>query len=124
VSDIKKRFNDPDDPLRFIVGSKSLESGHNLQHGGTVTFHLDIPDSYASFQQRNARVFRKGQDVNTHTYVLSGMNPFDMRGEDIMETKRKEQGILGNPRDVESMDDTGFAGILHKYEQEAIHGQK
>jgi len=119
ITKLKKRFNDPDDPLRFIIGTKSLESGHNLQHGGTVTFHLDIPDSYAAFQQRNARVFRKGQDRDTHAYVLSGTNPFDMRGEDIMETKRKEQEILGNPRDVEAMDDTGFIGLLNRYEREA-----
>ena len=122
VTELKRRFNDPNDPLRFIVGSKSLESGHNLQHGGTVTFHLDIPDSYASFQQRNARVFRKGQDRDTSSYVLSGLNPFDMRGEDLMETKRKEQGILGNPRSVDAMDDTGFIGILNRYETEATGG--
>lgn len=122
ISKLKKKFNDPDDPLRFIIGTKSLESGHNLQHGGTVTFHLDIPDSYAAFQQRNARVFRKGQDRDTHAYVLSGTNPFDMRSEDIMDTKRKEQEILGNPRDVEAMDDTGFIGLLNKYEKEAEGG--
>jgi SNF2 family DNA or RNA helicase len=120
VAKLKKRFNDPDDPLRFIIGTKSLESGHNLQGGGTVTFHLDIPDSYASFEQRNARVHRKGQDRDTNTYVLSGTNPFDMRGEDILETKQKEQSILGNPREVEAMDDTGFIGILNKYERASV----
>jgi hypothetical protein len=119
VTGLKKRFNNPDDPLRFIIGTKSLESGHNLQGGGTVTFHLDIPDSYASFEQRNARIFRKGQDRDTKSYVLSGMNPYDMRGEDILETKKKEQSILGNSREIESMDDTGFLGILNKYEKEA-----
>ncbi|MCK4817274.1 hypothetical protein KA005_16000, partial [bacterium] len=116
--ELKRRFNNPDDPLRFVVGTKSLESGHNLQHGGSVTFHLDIPDSYAAFEQRNARIFRKKQDQDTSTYVLSGSNPYDMRGEDIMETKRKEQGILGNPREIESMDDSGFLGLLNKYEAE------
>jgi ADP-ribose pyrophosphatase YjhB (NUDIX family) len=118
VRKLKKRFNDPDDPLRFIVGTKSLESGHNLQGGGTVTFHLDIPDSYSAFEQRNARVFRKGQNRDTHTYVLSGNNPLDMRGEDILETKRREQGIMGNPRGVSGADDTGFFGLLNKLEKE------
>lgn len=119
VRELKRRFNDPDDPLKFIIGTKSLESGHNLQGGGTVTFHLDLSDSYAGFEQRNARIDRKGQDRDTTTYVLSGMNPYDMRGEDILETKRKEQSILGNPREIESMDDTGFLGMLNKYEAEA-----
>ena len=119
---LKARFNDPDDPLRFIIGSKSLESGHNLQHGGTVTFHLDMPDSHAVKQQREARVFRRGQDKDTNTYTLSGLNPLDMRAEDIVETKRREMGILGNPRSVDAMDDTGFIGILNRHEAEATGG--
>jgi len=117
VRKAKAAFNDPENPLKFIIGTKSLEAGHNLQGGGTVTFHLDIPDTYAAFDQRNARIFRKGQDRDTKTYVLSGTNPLDMRKEDIMETKRKEMGILGNPRDIEGMDDTGFLGLLNKYEE-------
>ena len=118
LSKIKEKFNDPGNPMRFIVGTKSLESGHNLQSGGTVTFHLDIPDSQASLNQRTARVFRKGQDKDTTSYVLSGLNPMDMRSEDILETKKKEMGILGNPRDIEAMDDTGFIGMLNKYEED------
>lgn len=115
---LKAAFNDPGNPLRFIVGTKSLESGHNLQAGGSVTFHLDIPDSAAAFDQRNARVFRKGQNIDTSTYVLSGLNPLDMRSEDLMATKRKEMSILGNPRSVSSNDDTGFLGMLNKYEED------
>lgn len=119
LNKIKAAFNDPGNPMRFIIGTKTLESGHNLQGGGTVTFHLDIPDSQASFDQRNARVFRKGQDRDTSTYVLSGNNPMDMRSEDILETKKKEMGILGNPREVDAMDETGFIGLLKRYETEA-----
>jgi len=117
VRKIKAAFNDPANPLKFIVGTKSLETGHNLQGGGTVTFHLDIPDTYAAFDQRNKRIYRKGQDRDTKTYVLSGTNPLDIRKEDIMETKRREMGILGNPRDIEGMDGTGFLGLLNKYEK-------
>ena len=120
VRKLKAAFNDPDNPKRFIIGTKSLESGHNLQGGGTVTFHLDIPDTYAAFEQRNKRIHRKGQDRDTKAYVLSGNNPLDMRKEDILETKRREMGIMGNPRDIEGMDDTGFLGLLNKYEQEGL----
>lgn len=113
---VKAAFNDMDNPLRFIIGTKSLESGHNLQAGGTVTFHLDLPDSAASLDQRDARINRNGQDRDTSTYILSGNNPMDMRSEDIIESKRKEMGTLGNPREVDAMDDTGFIGLLAKYE--------
>lgn len=122
LAKIKARFNDPGDPLRFIVGTKTLESGHNLQHGGTVSFHLDIPDSQAAMNQRNARVFRKGQDRDTTSYLLSGLNPMDMRGEDMLSTKKREMSILGNPREIEAMDDTGFIGMLNRYEQEVMSG--
>ena len=123
LNKLKAAFNDPGNPLRFIVGTKSLESGHNLQAGGTVTFHLDIPDSAAAFDQRNARIFRKGQDKDTSTYVLSGLNPVDMRSEDLMLTKRKEMSIVGNPRSVSSNDDSGFLGLLNKYEED-VRGAK
>jgi hypothetical protein len=119
IERIKAEFNDPDGKIRFIVGTKAIEAGHNLQSGGSVTFHLDIPDTYAAFEQRNKRVHRKGQDRDTHTYVLSGFNPLDMRKEDIMETKRREMSILGNPREIEGMDGTGFLGLLNKQEAES-----
>lgn len=116
---IKSSFNDPAGKIQFIVGTKAIESGHNLQHGGTVTHHLDIPDTYAAFNQRNARVHRKGQENDTTTYLYSGKTPLDMRKEDIMNTKQKESGILGNTREVESMDETGFYGLLNKFKGES-----
>lgn len=119
IRDAKAAFNDTDNPLRFIVGTKSLEAGHNLQAGGTVTFHLDIPESYAGLEQRNKRVHRRGQTKDTSTYILSGDNPLDMRREDLLETKRREMGIMGNPREVVDMDGTGFLSLLNKHEAEA-----
>jgi hypothetical protein len=119
----KEEFNDANSSVKFLLGTKSLESGHNLQHGGRVTFHLDIPDSKAALDQRTARVFRKGQQQDTSTYIMSGVNPYDMRSEDLLDRKAKEMGILGNPREVESMDDTGFIGMLNKYESEMRGGK-
>lgn len=123
AEELKRRFNDPADPLRFLIGTKTLESGHNLQAGGTVNFHMDIPDSYAAKSQREARTYRKGQTKDTHSYLLSGNNPYDMSAEDNLGRKEKESGILGNPREVEAMDDTGFIGLLNKYEREAQGGR-
>ena len=116
---VKAAFNDPDNPIRFIIGTKSAESGHNLQRGGTVNFSLDIPDSAAALGQRNARTARKGQERDTTSYILSGMNPMDMRAEDRIDVTGKEMSILGNPREVSAMDDSGFIGLLNKYESEA-----
>jgi len=116
VRKVKQAFNDPGNPLRFIIGTKSLEAGHNLQGGGTVTFQLDLPDTYASFDQRNKRIYRKGQNKDVKTYVLSGHNPYDMRREDILDTKKREMGLMGNPREIENMDESGFLALMRKYE--------
>lgn len=113
VDKIKADFNDPDNPLRFIIGTKSLENGHNLQHGGTVNFHLDIPQTYASFDQRNKRTYRKKQDRDVTSYILRSDTPFDMTKMDIMEKKEREMKILGNPRHLESMDESGFLAELN-----------
>jgi superfamily II DNA or RNA helicase len=119
VEEAKAAFNNLDNPARFIIGTKSLENGHNLQHGGTVTFQYDIPDTYASFDQRNKRIYRRGQNRDVKTYVLSGLNPLDMRKEDILQKKKREMEILGNPREIEGFDEDGFLSLLNQYEQEA-----
>lgn len=119
VERAKKAFNDPDSPVRFIVGTKSLESGHNLQ-GGTYTIHLDQPDTWKSFEQRTKRVYRRGQTHDTNTIVLSGTNPYDIRREDLLKRKRGETEILGNPREIEAYDDTTFLGLLNRHETEAL----
>ncbi|KKN30948.1 hypothetical protein LCGC14_0829010 [marine sediment metagenome] len=118
VEETKKKFNDPGDKMRFLIGTKSLENGHNLQYGGTVTFHLDVPQTYASFDQRNKRVYRRGQDKDVTTYLLVSDSPFDIGREDILSTKKRETEILGNPRAIEQMDDTGFMAILNGLEKE------
>jgi len=118
VEDSKKEFNDQDSKVRFLIGTKSLENGHNLQHGGTVTFNLDIPDTYSSFEQRMKRVYRHGQDRDVSTYLLVSDSPYDVSKEDILEKKERETKILGNPREIEGMDETGFLGILNSMERE------
>ena len=113
VDRVKAAFNDPENPMRFLIGSKSLETGHNLQHGGTVTFHLDIPNTAAAFDQRNKRIYRKGQTKDTSTYILRSKTPFDMSKMDIMERKKREMSILGNPRSIEMNDESGFMAMMN-----------
>jgi len=114
----KAEFNNPESKVRFIIGTKSLEAGHNLQFGGTVTFHYDIPPTFASFDQRNKRIFRKGQNKDVATYVLESNSPFDMSKRDILDRKEREMDILGNPREIEGHDETGLLGILNSIEKE------
>jgi len=112
----KKAFNDKSSPVRFIIGTKSMEEGHNLTNG-TVNFHLDQPDSHASVDQRNKRTYRRGQDKDVTSYTMSGNNPWDIRKEAIIRRKKRESSILGNPQEIEGMDGTGFLSYLNKAEQ-------
>lgn len=117
VEEGKKFFNDPDSKVRFMIGTKSLENGHNLQNGGTVTFHLDIPQTYASFDQRNKRIYRRGQNKDTNTYLLVSEAPYDVSRKDILTKKKKEMDIMGNTRHVEGYDESGFLAALNYREQ-------
>ena len=111
-------FNNPDSPVKFLIGTKSMEAGHNLQ-GGTVNFHLDQPMTFAAKDQREKRTYRKGQNKNVKTYTLSGNNPYDLRMEDIVKRKKRETEILGNPQEIEGMDGTGFLSFLNRFEKES-----
>jgi len=120
VRNSKAAFNDPDSPVRFIIGTKSMEAGHNLQ-GGTVNFHLDQPMTFAAKDQREKRTYRKGQKKDVKTYTLSGQNPHDLRMEDIIKRKKRETEILGNPQEIEGMDGTGFLSYLNRFEKETVN---
>jgi len=109
----KAAFNDPDSGVKFIVGTKSLEAGHNLQFGGTVTFNYDLPPTYASIEQRNKRIFRKGQDKDVSTYTLVSNSPFDISKKNIIEKKKREMEILGNPSYLEPYDESGLLEMLN-----------
>lgn len=118
INKLKADFNNPDSKIKFLVGTKSLENGHNLQMGGTVTFHLDVPNTYAAFDQRNKRIYRRGQDRDVTSYLVSSDTPYDFSKEDILQTKKKEMAILGNPRAIEEYDEDGFLAMLNQVEKE------
>ena len=52
------------------------------------------------------------------TYLISFDTPFDFGREVILQTKKKEMGIMGNPRSVEEYDEEGFLGMLNQLEKE------
>jgi len=48
------------------------------------------------------------------TYLVSSDTPFDYGREDILQTKKKEMSILGNPRTIEQYDEDGFLTMLNQ----------
>jgi len=122
VSKTKAAYNDPSSKLKFLIGTKSVEAGLNLQHGGRVTFHLDVPMDEASKDQREGRQFRRGQSQDCHSYMLVTETPFDINKVDMMERKGREMKILGNPSSVEAKDESGFLSMLNSVEKENGYG--
>lgn len=122
VSRTKATYNDPSSKLKFLIGTKSVEAGLNLQHGGRVTFHLDVPMDEASKNQREGRQFRRGQEQDCHSYMLVTETPFDINKIDMMERKGREMKILGNPASTENKDESGFLAMLNQVEKETGYG--
>ena len=69
--DIKQAFNDPDSPLRILVGTDSASEGLNLQRMCRYVSHFEIPWNPMKLEQRNGRVDRHGQarDVEIFHYT-------------------------------------------------------
>lgn len=69
--DIKQAFNDPDSPLRVLVGTDSASEGLNLQRMCRYVSHYEIPWNPMKLEQRNGRVDRHGQarDVEIFHYT-------------------------------------------------------
>lgn len=60
--DVKQAFNDPDSPMRILVGTDSASEGLNLQHMCRYVSHYEIPWNPMRLEQRNGRVDRHGQE--------------------------------------------------------------
>jgi SNF2 family DNA or RNA helicase len=105
-----------DPKARFLLGTSALSTGHNgLQNVATTQINFDRPYTYAEQAQRNASLYRTGQDKDVNTYYMSSYHPYDVQAEDIVETKRRRGEMMGNPRDVEGWDDSGFLTYLQRY---------
>ena len=68
---IKRAFNDPDNPVRVLVATDAASEGLNLQETARYLLHFDIPWNPARLEQRNGRLDRHGQarDVSTWHFV-------------------------------------------------------
>jgi hypothetical protein len=114
---LKERINDPNDPLRFLVGTETLATGHNLQ-GATFIHHVDIPQSKAQSDQQDARSYRKGQESDVDTVHFHSNDPNDINKRFNFKRKTKESQLVGNESSVAGIDDGGFGAMLHQVSKE------
>lgn len=56
--DVKRAFNDPDDPVRILIATDAAREGVNLQAYCADLFHFDLPWNPGRMEQRNGRIDR------------------------------------------------------------------
>lgn len=77
--DIKEAFNDPDSPLRILVGTDSASEGLNLQRMCRYVSHYEIPWNPMRLEQRNGRVDRHGQERDVEIFHYTSDEQADQK---------------------------------------------
>lgn len=78
-ADVKRAFNDPDHPVRILVGTDAASEGLNLQKTARLLLHFDVPWNPSVLDQRNGRLDRHGQARDVHIYHFDSEHDADTR---------------------------------------------
>lgn len=101
--ELVERFGRKDDPIRVLVCSDVASEGLNLHYFCHRLVHFDLPWSLMTFQQRNGRVDRYGQQHQPHiVYLFTETVNEKIRGDlrilEILERKDEQANFnLGDP---------------------------
>jgi superfamily II DNA or RNA helicase len=68
--EVVEAFGNEASPLRLLIASDVASEGINLHYLSHRLIHFDIPWSLLTFQQRNGRIDRYGQEKQPHLYYL------------------------------------------------------
>lgn len=117
VEKLKARINDPDDPLKILVGTDSLATGHNLQ-GASFVVKVDPNISSAQADQQNARSYRNGQDKDVSIINIRSNDPNSINKRYNLRKKGRESDLMGNPSHIAARAESGFGSILAGLERE------
>ena len=108
---IVKAFGDSAAKTRLLICSDVASEGINLHHMAHRMIHFDIPWSLLTFQQRNGRIDRYGQTRTPEiTYLFTNNAGCGVRGdariwEILIEKDRQVQKNIGDPRELEFLED-------------------
>ncbi|MCP5557691.1 MAG: DEAD/DEAH box helicase [Verrucomicrobiaceae bacterium] len=106
---IVEQFGSKSSPLRILVASDVASEGINLHYLSHRLIHFDIPWSLLTFQQRNGRVDRYGQQKQPHLYYLLTQSDH-LRGdgrilEILIEKDEQVQKNIGDPSEFTGIHD-------------------
>jgi len=114
---VVEAFGSADSPVRLLIASDVASEGINLHHQAHRLIHFDIPWSLLTFQQRNGRIDRYGQNLRPEIYYLltESMNA-KIRGDQrilelLVERDIEVQRNIGDPSE--------FTGLYTVEDEEA-----
>ncbi len=76
--DIKKAFNDTDDPVRILLATDAAAEGLNLQETARHVLHYEVPWNPSRLEQRNGRLDRHGQARTVYCYHFTSEDDADL----------------------------------------------
>lgn len=118
---IVEAFGNEASPLRVLLASDVASEGINLHYLSHRLIHFDIPWSLLTFQQRNGRVDRYGQEKQPQLhYLLTESRHPQIRGDQrileiLIQKDEQVQANIGDPAE--------FTGLHSPEEEEAAVGR-
>jgi hypothetical protein len=99
----------------ILVVTDSCQTGLNLQRGKAL-LHFDVPITQKAFDQRSARIYRRGQTEDVEVQTLMADAPEDEIALARMDKKGRESRIFQGHDETlghsEVIDDSGLAGRI------------
>lgn len=125
MSDVEQQavveaFGNEASPLRLLLASDVASEGINLHYLSHRMIHFDIPWSLLTFQQRNGRIDRYGQEKQPQLhYLLTESSHPKIRGD-----QRILEILIGKDEQVQENigDPSEFTGLHTPEEEEAAIG--
>jgi hypothetical protein len=100
--EVKQAFNEPNHPVRILIGTDAAREGVNLQAQCSDLFHFDLPWNPGRMEQRNGRIDRMLQpdtQVRCHYFVYA-QRPEDAVLEALVKKSTRIHEELGSLADV------------------------
>jgi hypothetical protein len=123
---VKDAFNDPQDPVRILVGTDTLAEGISLQLTCRYIIHQDIPWNPMRLEQRNGRLDRHGQRREVFTYHFYSDDEEDLNFMafivDKVKQTRNDLGSVGQV--IDSALEQYFTGGLSRTAFDALVEEK
>lgn len=107
-----------DPEVDILIATDAAQTGLNLQRGKFLA-HFDVPLTQKAWDQRSARIYRRGQTEDVEVHTLMADAPEDEIALARMERKGTEseifQGHDATRGHSEVLDDSGLAGAIAQH---------